>query len=63
MAGRAYVLLSATLFLLVSLLHLARLLWQVPVEFGSFVVPFWVSWGGFLGAAALSIWGYRVARR
>ncbi|HAK60109.1 MAG TPA: hypothetical protein DCO77_06965 [Nitrospiraceae bacterium] len=63
MYRKHYLIVSGSIFLLVALLHIARILFSVLVEIGAWIVPMWISWGGFLAAAALSLWAYRLARQ
>jgi len=62
MNHRAYCAVSATLFTLVALAHLARLSngWSVEIE--TAVVPMLVSWIGFIATASLAVWGFRKVR-
>ena len=63
MNSRAYALVSATIFALVALAHVARLLHRAQVQLGHFHVPLVLSWVGLIAAAAMSAWGFRSARR
>lgn len=60
MNGNKYLIVSGAIFGLVACLHLARLVlgWQAQV--GGWTVPFWLSWGGLVGAGALCIWAFRL---
>jgi hypothetical protein len=60
---RTYLALSATVFAIVSLVHLSRLLLGWPMVMGSWSVPHWLSVPGLLFPGMLSIWGFRLARR
>jgi hypothetical protein len=60
---RNYLRVSATLFGLIALGHLVRLLFRVPAELGNWVVPLWVSVIGLLLPAALAIWAFRLVRQ
>lgn len=60
MSEKNYFLISATIFALVALLHIVRLLTHWSVQIGTVTVPFWVSWLGLLIAGALSIWAFRL---
>ena len=53
---------SATIFGLVSLAHLSRVLWHWPLEIGHDLVPDWYSIVGLVLSAAMCAWGIRVAR-
>jgi hypothetical protein len=60
---RHYLRISCTVFGLIALGHLLRLLYRVPAELGQWVVPPGVSVIGFLLPAALAAWAFRLARR
>ena len=62
MTQRTFSLITAVLFSLIALLHVARLLrgWQVTIE--GVVVPIWISWIGVAIAAYLAYQGFRLAR-
>jgi hypothetical protein len=63
MSIKAYVAISALIFVLVGLTHIARLVQQWPVSVGPIDVPMSVSWIGLVVAAALAIWGGTLLRR
>jgi hypothetical protein len=60
---RSGVLLSAFLLGFVSLVHLYRYFYHINVQFGSFVVPDWVSIPAFVIAGLLSICLFLAARK
>ncbi len=60
---RYYLQISGTLFGLIALGHLLRLVYRVPAELGDWVVPLWVSVIGLLLPAALAIWAFRLVRQ
>ncbi len=60
MSEKNYLLISATVFALVALLHLLRLFTHWSVQIGTVTFPVWGSWLGLLIAAALSIWAFRL---
>ena len=53
---------AGTLFGLVALAHVARLVLDVPVTIGNAPIPMAASWLGAAVGAALCAWGWRVAR-
>lgn len=54
----------AALFLaLVAVMHLLRVIFQVPVMVGSVEIPMWASVLGVLGPGALAVWLWREQRR
>ena len=58
---RAYLQISGTLFGLVAVGHLLRLLRHWPVDFAGYPVPLWASWLGLVLAGGLSVWAFRLA--
>ena len=62
MNQKTYVTLTATLFLVVALMHLLRIIFGWQVEIGSLSIPFWVSWLGVLVAGALEYFGFTQRR-
>ena len=60
---RAYLAVSGTLFGIVALMHVLRLVQDWPVQFAGWTVPLWVSWIGVLVAGGLCLWGFRLAGR
>ena len=60
---RYYLRFSGTLFGLIAVAHLLRLLYGVPAEIGYWFVPLWVSVIGLLLSAALALWAFRLVRR
>ena len=62
-AMRNYLRVSGTLFGLIALGHLLRLLFSWPAEVADWVVPLWLSLIGLLLSGALALWAFRLARR
>ena len=60
---RNYLRASGTLFGLLAVAHLLRLLYRVPAELGLWVVPLWISVIGVLLPAALALWAFRLVGR
>lgn len=59
---RSYLAVSASLFGIVAVAHLMRLLFQWPFVVGGWSVPAWISVLGMLVPGALAWWGVRLAR-
>ena len=57
-----YLIISATVFAVVALAHLARALQQWPITIGPWSVPVDLSWLGAIAAAALSLWAILLLR-
>jgi hypothetical protein len=54
----------AALFLaLVAVMHLLRIIFQVPVSVGNTEIPMWASVLGIIGPGALAIWIWREQKR
>ena len=62
MNQKTYMRLTATLFLVVAIMHLLRIIFGWSVEIGSLSIPFWVSWLGVLVAGALAYFGFTQRR-
>ncbi|NMC43776.1 MAG: hypothetical protein GYA46_07645 [candidate division Zixibacteria bacterium] len=56
MALRLYLIVSGLAFLMVSILHLCRLLFQLPITVGTVVIPQWLSYFGFPAALGYALW-------
>ena len=63
MSSRAYFIVSGTIFGLVAVAHLVRVVYQMPVQVGEWAFPMWLSWCGLVVAGALCVWGFRLLRR
>ncbi len=53
---KVYLALSGTIFFLVAVLHLLRLVYQWPIVVGTWTVPHWVSYVGFPVASGYCAW-------
>lgn len=62
MEHKKYCAVSGTLFSLVALAHLLRLIYGMPIHVGEYMVPMVVSWGGLIVPAALAFWAFRLIR-
>ena len=60
---RAYLTISGTLFAILAVLHLIRLLTHWPALIAGLTVPVWVSAVGLVVAGGLTLWAGRLARR
>ena len=60
---RTLLMIAGIIFLVVSLAHLVRLLFNVSVAFGGLELPLWISWAGFLLAGYLAYSSFSFARR
>jgi hypothetical protein len=63
MTTRLFSLITATLFSLIALLHVLRLLRGWEVTIGDVVVPLWISWIGLAVATYLAYQGFKLSRR
>ena len=59
---KTYMTVTATLFIVVAIMHLLRIILGWQVEIGGLSIPFWVSWLGVLVAGALAYFGYTQKR-
>lgn len=61
MNERPYLYISATIFCVVGVLHLARAMMSVPVRIGTNDLPMLMSWVGGVVALVLGVWALRLA--
>ena len=50
---------ASIVFMLVALMHLLRVIYQLPVLVGDVAIPMWISVTGTIGPGALAIWLWR----
>lgn len=62
MSRKSYLVVSGVVFGLVACFHLARIVFDWQAQVGTWVAPFWLSWGGLIGASVLSGWAFRLVR-
>jgi hypothetical protein len=63
MSRKAYLLVTASIFSVVGLLHLARIVFSWSVVIGDWTVPMWLSWAGVIATGALAYFGFRLANQ
>ena len=63
MNSKLYFIISGVIFGLVALMHLARSVNDWMFQIGPFLIEQWMSYAGFVFAAALSIWAFRLASK
>ncbi len=56
---RPYLFISGTIFGIVALGHLIRIIKHSPVMFGAWSVPMSGSWIGLINAGSLSLWAFK----
>ena len=62
MNDKAYLAVSGTLFGLVSIGHLMRLIMQTPVQIGTWTFPMWPSAIAVVVTFVLCVWAFRAAK-
>ncbi|HEY4504840.1 MAG TPA: hypothetical protein VJI73_03650 [Candidatus Paceibacterota bacterium] len=62
MNNKAYIGLTSLIFLIIAILHSARLLYGWPAEIGSFKVPIWISWLTIMISGYLSWSGFKLRK-
>ena len=63
MNPNAYYLISGTLFAVVALAHLLRLVFDWPILVDGTDIPLWVSWFGLAVPGALAVWAFSLCCR
>jgi hypothetical protein len=61
MSRKTYLLAAASIFSVVCVLHLARIVFGWSVVIGDWSVPMWLSWVGLIVAGALAYLGFSLA--
>jgi hypothetical protein len=60
MGHKQYCVVSGTLFALIALAHLLRIIYGMPVQIDDYVVPMLVSWIALIIPGALAVWAFRL---
>lgn len=60
---RRYAQVSSAFFAIIAVLHLVRLVMQVPVQVADMSIPLVASVGGFVLTGGLAVWGFRETGR
>ena len=63
MSQRTFLGVSGTIFGIIAILHLARIIYAWPAQIGRFVVPAWLSWLSLLVAGYLAITAFSLLRK
>ena len=59
----AFLLVCSSLFTLIAVVHVLRLMYGWRVTLGEWTIPVWVSWVGLLIAGYLAYEGFRLTRK
>ena len=62
MKFRTYCRVSAVIFVVVALAHLARVIYGSSIVIDGETIPIFVSWIGFVVPGALAYWGFQGAQ-
>ena len=62
MTQKTFCMVAGIIFLLMTLLHIARLLFGWPVAVGNAVMPMWISWIALVIAAYLAYQGFKFGK-
>ncbi|MDH3304789.1 MAG: hypothetical protein OEM50_03910 [Gammaproteobacteria bacterium] len=60
MGHKQYCVVSGTLFALVALAHLLRIVYGMSIQVDDYVVPMLVSWVALIIPGALAVWAFRI---
>ena len=58
MDGKPYLIITGIFFGIAAILHVFRLSFQMPIQFGEWDLPHWISGVGIAITAALCIWAF-----
>ncbi len=62
MSERSYLIISGSIFALIGVLHLLRVIFGWSASVGTLMAPFWMSLIILVIAAFLSVWAFRLYR-
>ncbi|WP_284244153.1 hypothetical protein [Thalassotalea insulae] len=60
MNSKCYYLVSGTLFALVALAHLLRIIFNLTISINDTLIPMWISGIGCIIPALLAVWAFRL---
>lgn len=63
MSQKNYSFLAGVIFLLVSLIHLSRIIFGWPALIAGWPVPIWINWMGFVAAGFLAWQGLKLGKK
>jgi hypothetical protein len=63
MSDKAFLGISGIIFLLVTVLHLARLIGHWSIQVAQWQAPMWISWLGMVVAGILAVWAFSLIGR
>jgi hypothetical protein len=63
MGHKGYCIASGTLFSLVALAHLLRIVYGSTIQIDEVSVPMLASWIGMIIPASLAIWAFRISKQ
>ena len=63
MNDKTYLIVSGVIFGLITIGHLIRLIFQIPVQVGTLNIPVWPSALGLIVALSMCIWAFRLASK
>ena len=63
MNSRTYLIVSGVIFGLISIGQLMRLIFQVPIQISTLIIPVWPSALVLIGVLLMCIWAFRLASK
>ena len=63
MKTRPYLMISGSIFGIVAVLHVLRLINHWPFQLGPWPLPVWASWFALAVSASLSVWAFRLSTK
>ena len=63
MNHKHYMIVTKIIFTVIAVIHLMRALMGWPIVFNGHVIPYWVSWAGFLIAGYLAYSAEKISTR
>jgi hypothetical protein len=63
MKATLYLMTSGTIFGIVAVLHVLRLVNHWPFQLGPLALPLWASWFALVVSASLCLWAFRLSAK
>jgi hypothetical protein len=63
MKQKTYIMITGIIFLVVAVLHFARIIFNWQILIGGLTIPLWISWAGFVVAGILACLGFKLSKK
>jgi hypothetical protein len=60
---KTYNIVTGTIFLVVAIVHFARIIFSWQMVVGGLVIPIWISWIGLVVAGVIAYLGFKLSKQ